>query len=109
MKADQIVQFLRFVVVGGVGFIVDGGLLLILLAYGVDTYLARVFSFPMAVISTWWLNRIWTFSSARQASPGRQLNFYLAVRKAIGAKDLKSGKFLFDKFLARVRILGEQR
>jgi len=80
MKADQVALFLRFAVVGGIGFIVDGGLLWILLTYGVNIYLARIFSFPMAVISTWWFNRIWTFSSARKVSPGRQLNFYLAVQ-----------------------------
>ena len=80
MKTNQVAQFLRFAVVGGIGFIIDGGLLWFLLTYGVDTYLARVFSFPIAVIATWWLNRIWTFSSARKASPGKQLNFYLTVQ-----------------------------
>lgn len=37
------------------------------------------------------------------------LAFYLAVRKAIVAKDLKTGKSLFDGFLARVQALSERR
>ena len=80
MRIDQVVQFLRFVVVGGIGFIVDGGLLWILLTYDVNTYLARLCSFPLAVLCTWWLNRIWTFSGSSLERPVRQLNSYLVVQ-----------------------------
>jgi len=73
-------QVLRFGGVGSVGFVVDGGLLWVLISAGVNPYLARIFSFPLAVLMTWLLNRIWTFSSVNRARPGRQLNRYLAIQ-----------------------------
>lgn len=77
-------QLFRFLCVGSVGFVVDGGLLFLLVWLGVDPYVARVFSFPIAVIATWRLNRLWTFADADRARPARQLNRYFAVQ-IIGA------------------------
>lgn len=56
-------QFIRFGLVGSIGFIVDAGTLWILahwLPYGV----ARAISFWVAVTSNWWLNRMFTFKEA---------------------------------------------
>jgi putative flippase GtrA len=72
-------QVARFVVVGTVGFVIDGGLLYLLVRSGVDPYLARAFSFPPAVTVTWYLNRVWTFA-ARQGAARRQYARYLAVQ-----------------------------
>lgn len=73
-------QLLRFLSVGALGFVIDGGLLLTFMTSGVDPYLARLMSFPLAVMTTWWLNRNWTFSSAIKAKPRQELNRYLAVQ-----------------------------
>lgn len=55
------IKFYRFAVVGAFGFLVDGGLLIWLLSFGFDIYLARSVSFLSAVTFTWVLNRSWTF------------------------------------------------
>lgn len=73
-------QVFRFGVVGSVGFVVDGGLLWILITEGADPYLARALSFPVAVLVTWWLNRIWTFHESDRTKPVSQLRKYLTVQ-----------------------------
>ena len=64
MPRDLQRQFLRFLVVGTVGFAVDAGGALLLVEWGVDPYLARALSFPPAVLATWLLNGMWTFQGA---------------------------------------------
>lgn len=55
---------LRFSLVGGVGFVVDGGVLHLLVSMaGSDPLLARALSLPLAVWATWWLNRRFTFEA----------------------------------------------
>lgn len=71
---------LRFGAVGSIGFVVDGGLLFSLVFGGIDAMLARALSFPVAVVTTWWLNRIWTFVGADKSRPYRQFNMYFAVQ-----------------------------
>lgn len=55
-------QFLRFCIVGTIGFFVDAGVLQGLVS-GLDAnpYAARVASFLAAASTTWWLNRRYTF------------------------------------------------
>ena len=72
-------QLARFLVVGAIGFIIDGGLLNLLVWQGINPYLARAISFPPAVTTTWYLNRIWAFA-ARAHGPRRQYLRYLAVQ-----------------------------
>jgi putative flippase GtrA len=56
----------RFAVIGGLGFLVDGGLLALLVyVFGGDPLWSRVWSFSAAVIATWSLNRRWTFRPRR--------------------------------------------
>ncbi len=54
-------QVLRFGMVGGVGFLVDAGLLHVLLQLGLGYYGGRVVSFLAAATVTWILNRSFTF------------------------------------------------
>ncbi|KQB95337.1 hypothetical protein AL073_17150 [Loktanella sp. 1ANDIMAR09] len=75
---------LRFGAVGGVGFVVDGGLLWVMIGLGFNPYLARAFSFPIAVVVTWALNRNWTFRATRDASRQGQLRRYFGVQ-AVGS------------------------
>jgi len=55
-------QFLRFALVGVVGFGVDAGTLRFVVAtFGLNLYLGRVVSFLTAASVTWGLNRTFTF------------------------------------------------
>ena len=50
--------------VGGVGFVVDAGVLTLALRYlNAPIYGARMLSFTMAVLATWLLNRAFVFDS----------------------------------------------
>ena len=63
-------QLLHFLWVGGIGFIVDGGILTLLsVHWGMNIYLARAISFVFATLATWWLNRTYAFraTAAREA------------------------------------------
>lgn len=61
----------RFSLVGGLGFLVDAGLLLLLLETGLNAYLARLGSFAVAVTCTFFLNCFYTFAAHR--ADGEQL------------------------------------
>ena len=54
-------QMLRFGIVGGGGFLVDAGLLHVMLQLGLGYYGGRVVSFLAAATATWILNRSFTF------------------------------------------------
>ncbi len=70
---------LRFSLVGGIGFVVDGGLLQWLVSgFEWGPIAARAVSFPAAVLATWWLHRGFTFPE-HGASLLRSLGRYLAV------------------------------
>ncbi|MCA1775670.1 MAG: GtrA family protein [Loktanella sp.] len=73
-------QLVRFACVGGIGFVVDGGLLWLLTAQSVNPYLARAISFPVAVVVTWLLNRAWSFRLARLSSRRGQFRRYFSVQ-----------------------------
>jgi len=73
-------QFLRFAIVGCVGFGVDAAVLTIVVAtLGVNLYVGRIVSFLTAATATWALNRRFTFSDAASASPATEwLRFVLS-------------------------------
>lgn len=55
-------QFLSFLWIGGLGFAVDGGALLLLsVHWTLNIYVARVIAFFAATYATWMLNRAYTF------------------------------------------------
>ena len=55
----------RFLVVGGVGFVVDAAILTLALRYLTPSvYTARTLSFSVAVLVTWLLNRTFVFGTA---------------------------------------------
>jgi putative flippase GtrA len=62
-------QFLRFGVVGTVGFLVDSAVLLGMMAVGLGPYGGRVVSYIAAASATFVLNRAWTFRTARRDAP----------------------------------------
>jgi len=82
-RQDQHGDKLRFLVVGSIGFAVDGGILLLLGSLaGWSPLAARAIGFPVAVSVTWWLNRVWTFSDGRARPVRRQYALYIAIQLA---------------------------
>lgn len=58
-------RFLRFMVVGGVGFVVDAGVTLGLLATGLfGPFSARAVAIALALLCTWFCNRNFTFGKS---------------------------------------------
>lgn len=84
MNAKSIPAFARFVVVGGIGFVVDAGLLELLRSFGAPPLLARIPSIGAALVATWLLNR--TFSFGVRARPHlREFLAYAWVSAAAAA------------------------
>jgi putative flippase GtrA len=75
------VQFLRFGVVGGVGFGVDTGTVYALHNL-IGVYAAGLVSFLLAATGNWALNRIWTFRGHGNGSALRQWALFLAANSA---------------------------
>lgn len=70
----------RFLVIGGIGFFVDAGVLLLLMLWGGDAYISRLISFAAAVIVTWWGNRTWTFNDRIDQPKHKEFSAYLLVQ-----------------------------
>lgn len=68
-------QFLRFAVVGTIGFVVDAGVLLYVLSQEIGFYSARAVSFLCAVTCTWLLNRVFTFRDRNAGRLGQWVHF----------------------------------
>ena len=79
-------RFLRFCIVGAMGFGVDLTVLYAR-AWALGWYQARVVSFIAAASFTWWLNRRFTFAAdtGQGASTGRQYLAYMASMLGGGA------------------------
>lgn len=77
-------SFSRFGLVGAVGFVVDAGLLQILVALGWGAVAARCVALPVAVFATWLLNRSFTFPEAQPGPAWPSFARYAAV-SALGA------------------------
>ena len=73
--------FPRFVLVGGIGFLVDASILTMLMTgFGFDHYSARAISFTAAVTATWYMNRRWVFNRRTVRISGREYTAYLLVQ-----------------------------
>jgi putative flippase GtrA len=80
-------RILLFAVVGGVGFVIDAGVLTIMMKQlGQNLYVSRLVSFSCASLATWLLNRSLTFRSATQGidASGSEYIRYMTVQ-IIGA------------------------
>ena len=76
-------RFVRFSIVGGVGFVIEAALLTYFATVpGLGAVKGRAISFPIAVVTTWWLNRTLTFQSKN--NPHRESFRYLLVQ-SLGA------------------------
>jgi putative flippase GtrA len=67
-------RFVKFLIVGGLGFFVDVCALYFLAYCGIDFILGRFLSFFAAVFSTWILNSLYTFKDEK-------FNYKFGVKK----------------------------
>ena len=73
-------RFVKFAVVGSIGFFVDFAVYNLLgISFGVPALWAQVVSFSVAVVSNFILNRIWTFPDSRSRPVGNQLFQFVIV------------------------------
>jgi putative flippase GtrA len=77
-------HFVKFSLVGVVGFVIDSGVLVLLLMAGLDPLGGRVCSYLVAASGTWYCNRRFTFRDRRSAAGTRQWLGFLAAN-SIGA------------------------
>ena len=66
-------RFLKFCVVGAIGFVVDFGVMNLLLHFTGNVKFASTVSFIAAVISNFLWNRYWTYPDSREKPVAQQL------------------------------------
>lgn len=77
---ETIIQFFKFGIIGGFGFVVDVGFFHIALdILKLGHYGSAVFSFPFAATFTWLGNRVFTFKDRNAGHAGAQWARFLAV------------------------------
>ncbi len=97
-----------FALIGGIGFVVDGGILTVLNSvYGIELLPARIVSFSAAVTTTWFLNRQRTFADSKDTRVVSEWSRYAAVN-SIGSV-LNMGIFFWliaqYEVLARIPLI----
>lgn len=87
-------KFLGFGIVGGIGFVIDGGILTLLSETAdMNIYLARGLSFVVAVFVTWLLNRTYVFSAALVKGVERRQEYVNYFVVQVGGALLNLGIF----------------
>jgi putative flippase GtrA len=81
--------FIRFGMVGVAGFTVDAAVLHAMVdLFGLNPFTGRLVSFSVAVVTTWLLNRSFTFRHQTSHGPIRQAMLYAAVQGAGGLANI---------------------
>jgi putative flippase GtrA len=81
-RVTLVMQFLRFGVVGGIGFVVANAIVYATRPW-IGNYLAAIPAFLIAATCNWALNRLWTFRGRGSRSALREWTMFLAAN-AIG-------------------------
>lgn len=83
INEKELGRFLKFVVVGTVGFVIDFGTLnLLKLVFGFHLLVANTISFSLAVVSNFTWNRLWTYPDSRSKPIRSQLMQFFMVNIA---------------------------
>lgn len=69
----------RFLIVGGIGFVIDVGVTYLLIAAGSDPPLARLPAVCAAAFATWLMNRRYTFRSEDPDRVGELIRYALVA------------------------------
>jgi putative flippase GtrA len=84
-RSAEVARFLKFSVVGGIGFVVDFGTVFVLQATilppvnDVNVIIATAVAFTLAIISNFTWNRYWTYPESRSRSAKRQLTQFTII------------------------------
>lgn len=108
MNTKLIRELVLFGLAGGIGFVVDAGVLYLLKA-SLGLYFGRVLSFLCAVLTTWVINRHLTFNQrASGLSLKREFSGYLGLMLGGGVVNYTSYALLvyFFEFVARQPVWG---
>lgn len=85
---------MMFALIGSAGFCVDGGILTLLSRImEIDIYLSRIASFTTATITTWLLNRRFTFQADDVSVSHKQQEYFRYLTVQIGGSLLNMGIF----------------
>ena len=80
VNLKELERFLKFMVVGTIGFVVDFGTLnLLVLLAGMNLLVANTISFTLAVLSNFTWNRLWTYPDSRSKPIRSQLLQFFVV------------------------------
>ena len=71
-----------FAIAGGLGFVIDSGVLTGLVWLGLDPWSARLVSFAAALVTTWLVNRTRTFGDRAGAPSLQEFGRYAAASLA---------------------------
>jgi putative flippase GtrA len=83
VNEKELERFLKFLVVGTIGFVVDFGTLnLLKLGLGFHLLVANTISFSLAVLSNFVWNRLWTYPDSRSKPIESQLFQFIVVNVA---------------------------
>lgn len=94
MKRAEATRLFAFGLVGSVGFLVDGGVLTLLSQkYGMNVYISRFFSFLMATLVTWLLNRTLVFRGVAEGVSSKRDEYSRYFLVQIGGALLNLGVF----------------
>ena len=105
MSGSVVRQFMSFAAIGVGGFVVDSGVLLLLLHFAHwDRYSSRLVSFLCAASFTWAANRLYTFKHARKHPLGSQWLRFVLVNGVGGLVNLGVYAWLVSEFVIAHRF-----
>jgi len=82
---SEATRFLRFAFVGGVGFLIDAGLLALLHhGMGIDPFSSRLISICVSAFTTWRLNRHVTFGESHLSQTSEGMRYGLVAAATAG-------------------------
>ena len=76
---NEVQRFLRFLVVGGIGTLLDFNILTFLKLAGFPTLFANTLSFTTGLLNNFTWNRLWTFRDRIQSNWRRQFAQFTAI------------------------------
>lgn len=83
MHLPLLSRFARYVVAGGIGFLIEAVVLTwLVVEQGLNIYGGRVISFVLGVTATWLINRNFAFAGLQRRQKGREYSAYFIVQTA---------------------------
>ena len=72
-------MFIRFLLVGGIGFFIDVGTTYLLIQLGISAWSSRIPAILLAMLFTWLANRIFTYKVNRPSSTNEAFRYALVA------------------------------